>query len=646
VSLINLRPRGDAAARRRGARVTRRKLLIATSVSSLVLAGAMGTAAAATTHTARHAPVVVHVLGASFHKTYSTDLSKVGAAAANAPKRLDRVRGASTGNIRESCVESNCPIPYNGGAVQHTPHVYLLFWGPNWFSDPTQDASASYVANFFNGLGNTTQDVWSPIMDQYGDGGGNISFGSSVLIGTYQDTTNPPFGVTQSQFAAEDNALVSFAGITDTTDADVVIVTQPGACPNGFAPGGCPGSHNYCAYHSYANSPYTNLPYQPDAGGSCGAYSVAGPLDGFSIVGGHEYAETATDPFINAWIDFSDGGGGEIGDKCAWQNLQETDLSTGAYPTQPLYSNNEYYGTGSGCTQNEFDLSMGSSGNSLVVGQSVTLTANTNISVSPTPWYIVIYDTTTSTVAAYCGLGASCSATITGLSAQSDNYESLIAHSDGSNVKLFGNSQFVTWSPASSTTAVSISTPLPTAGQSATVHVSVNGEFPGSGVAAPSGSVTVSDGTHSCLASLSGANGASTGSCVLSEPHAGSFTVSGHFAGDGNFTSSVGTAPLSVAKSASTTTFTLSKASIPYASQSKETFKITVSATLAGTPTGKAKIYSGLVVLCTATLVAGKGSCTLKAKELKKGTHKVYAYYLGDANHLTSAAAMKSLKLT
>jgi hypothetical protein len=100
----------------------------------------------------------------------------------------------------------------------------------------------------------------------------------------------------------------------------------------------------YCAWHSYttingANVAYTNLPYMPDAGAACGQRFVNNPGvdDGVSIVEGHEQAETETDPQLDAWFD---GYGSEIGDKCAWMDLQNTRFSTGTFPTQPLWSNN------------------------------------------------------------------------------------------------------------------------------------------------------------------------------------------------------------------------------------------------------------------------------------------------------------------
>ncbi len=71
-----------------------------------------------------------------------------------------------------------------------------------------------------------------------------------------------------------------------------------------------------------------NLPWQLDANCGCGENFVnsgsAGLFDGWSLVGGHEYAEMVTDPApVTGWIDALDetgstASGGEIADKCVW----------------------------------------------------------------------------------------------------------------------------------------------------------------------------------------------------------------------------------------------------------------------------------------------------------------------------------------
>jgi serine protease len=77
-----------------------------------------------------------------------------------------------------------------------------------------------------------------------------------------------------------------------------------------------------------------------------------GYFDGFSIVGGHEYAETITDPYPNSgWLDSR---GSENGDKCAWLSgaVQGAagNISLGGrnFAVQSLWSN-AFNGGSGGC---------------------------------------------------------------------------------------------------------------------------------------------------------------------------------------------------------------------------------------------------------------------------------------------------------
>jgi Ricin-type beta-trefoil lectin domain/Putative Ig domain len=99
--------------------------------------------------------------------------------------------------------------------------------------------------------------------------------------------------------------------------------------------------------------PFTNLPFLLDAGAACGENFVnpgsAGTYDGFSIVGGHEYAESVTDPVPDSgWIDTADSiSGGEVADKCAWGGeswggsdpIGDVTIGSSSYAMQSLWSN-------------------------------------------------------------------------------------------------------------------------------------------------------------------------------------------------------------------------------------------------------------------------------------------------------------------
>jgi serine protease len=224
------------------------------------------------------------------------------------------------------------PLINHGGPVETAPVVYLDFWGWGAGSDPSGEQA--YLTKFIQDVGGSS---WLATVNQYGSG-------SSVTLGGVWKhaatlATHPTDAAIQRQAA---RAAAHFsAGTSD--NVEIVVATPHGHNISGFGT-------QFCAYHGTVgadpNITYTNLPYMTDAGSSCGEGSVNNPgtLDGVSIVEGHELAETITDPLLNAWFDSS---GQEIGDKCAWINLQNTTLSGGgSFPTQPLYSN-----AANGCVQ-------------------------------------------------------------------------------------------------------------------------------------------------------------------------------------------------------------------------------------------------------------------------------------------------------
>ena len=105
--------------------------------------------------------------------------------------------------------------------------------------------------------------------------------------------------------------------------------------------------------HPAGSLPFTNLPFQLDAGYQCGENWINqgyfGEWDGFTTVAGHEYAESVTDPFPGSgWDDTANTvSGGEIADKCAWGGAAFGDidpagdvtLPTGTFAMQSLWSN-------------------------------------------------------------------------------------------------------------------------------------------------------------------------------------------------------------------------------------------------------------------------------------------------------------------
>ncbi|MBV9439417.1 MAG: hypothetical protein JOZ24_05455 [Candidatus Eremiobacteraeota bacterium] len=231
---------------------------------------------------------------------------------------------------------TNGALQYYGGPVAVTPKIYVIFWGSKWNSSSGDPYGVKNRLTSFEGaIGGS---AWLNTVTQYYQSGPTyIGNSGSVLAGTWVDTgSTPPSRPSQNAMATEAFRAANSQFHDYSWNASYVIAMPHGVRPSGFGT-------QYCAYHSTASSgghtiAWTNLPYMPDAGYSCGAGSVNSPgtTDGVTIVGGHEQAETETDPGAgNGWLDSS---GNEIGDLCAWTNLQNTQFGSTTYPTQPLYS--------------------------------------------------------------------------------------------------------------------------------------------------------------------------------------------------------------------------------------------------------------------------------------------------------------------
>lgn len=216
---------------------------------------------------------------------------------------------------------SGGPLYYHGGAVQNAPRAYVIFWG--WTSDPYGEQS--YLMNFLSKVGCTS---WLNTVSQYGGGY------CSSYQGAWSDSAAVPTTPSDAQIQSEALKLANYLGLNHgDANVQIVVATPTGHSTSGF------GS-SYCAYHGVVGGTslsYTDLPYMPDAGYSCGGGSVTGSaLDGVSIVEGHELAEAITDPQLNAWYDAN---GSEIADICAWTGMGNVNLNGSYFAMQPLWSN-------------------------------------------------------------------------------------------------------------------------------------------------------------------------------------------------------------------------------------------------------------------------------------------------------------------
>jgi serine protease len=234
------------------------------------------------------------------------------------------------------------------GVTTGQPEVYVVFWGSQWgsattsglYTVPSVNSDFSLrLEQMYSGFG-TNGELWSGVMTQYCEG---VAAGTTLCPGTAPHVAYPsangvlagvwidnsaaaPYQATDNQVATEAYLTANrFGNFTPALNrnAQYIVVSPTGTHPGGFnLPSTSPA---FCAWHSWASSPYgdfafTNMPYVLDGASGCGANFVnsgtAGLLDGVTIVAGHEYAETLTDQLPSGgWIDSA---GAENSDKCAW----------------------------------------------------------------------------------------------------------------------------------------------------------------------------------------------------------------------------------------------------------------------------------------------------------------------------------------
>ena len=270
---------------------------------------------------------------------------------------------------------------FHGGAVEHTPKVFVTFWGTEWKNgfrtgpnNAYSNATAmNYVNTFFGHLGGSR---WNGTQTQFCD---NIAPGSTscagspyaqfitnpaqVLSGTWVDGTPAPATIATTGLAENlttdpiaTEAVRASQHFGYVPDATYFVFTPPGHAATAY------GSV-YCAYHSEVTNigghglRYAFMPFTPEQGAGCGGNSVNhtndafghGYLDSYSLAGGHEYAEAATDP--DAWPTqdgWNDATTSENGDKCAYFHAANITLGKYYFAVQPMWSNEANAGAG-GC---------------------------------------------------------------------------------------------------------------------------------------------------------------------------------------------------------------------------------------------------------------------------------------------------------
>jgi hypothetical protein len=204
--------------------------------------------------------------------------------------------------------------------------------------------------------------------------------------------------------------------------------------------------------------------------------------------------------------------------------------------------------------------------------------------------------------------------------------------------------QGVTVSKDTSATAVSASPSSEPYGSEASTTFTVT-VVTGNGEATPASgeTVVVHVGSATCTATLTAGSGGASGTCSIANTALalGPYTTSATYGGDADISASpsAGTTPFTVTGAPTTTTLSPSVASAVYGDESTVTFTVGETSSQ-GTPTGAVAIDSNDGTLCTVTLSAGSGSCSMSAIEEPVGSvTNITADYAGSGNFAGSSSS-------
>ncbi|HEV8122979.1 MAG TPA: Ig-like domain repeat protein [Gemmatimonadales bacterium] len=227
-------------------------------------------------------------------------------------------------------------------------------------------------------------------------------------------------------------------------------------------------------------------------------------------------------------------------------------------------------------------------------------------------------DTCTGTVAA-----GSCSLVITTVGA---NKTITATYAGDANFLTGSDTELHDVNAGGTTTTITSTTPSASVvGQTVAIHYSVT---PTSG-GTPTGTVSVTDGTQSCNATVA------AGQCSIAFSSAGARTLVATYSGDANFGGSTSAGFGQQVNTAATTTAITADSPDPSTQGQAYTVDYTVSVTApgAGTPTGSVIVSDGLDT-CSGTVAAG--SCSLTSSTT--GTKSLVATYQGDGDFTGSAS--------
>lgn len=208
-------------------------------------------------------------------------------------------------NLGRRCAGGYCPRPpllyHEGKGVQHSPKVYVIFWGKNWEAAPGAELRTQLL-KMYEGLSGS---AWQGILTQYFDATGRVS--STLTVSSYIDTSvSAPTSVNDAKIRAEiAEALKAEANKSWKREltSQFVVIPAPGSTYEKSFYESPSGEASFCGYHGVdaSGSSYTFVSYPGEEPFKKGCISFD-PKENVghvtSMIASHEYAESATDPQV------------------------------------------------------------------------------------------------------------------------------------------------------------------------------------------------------------------------------------------------------------------------------------------------------------------------------------------------------------
>jgi hypothetical protein len=199
-------------------------------------------------------------------------------------------------------------LTYEGGPIQRDPVVYLIFWGPRWFTDRTGIVPAE--VDLFRQLHGT---AYQRVLGEYG-------IRNDVRLAGVARDGRVPFRhpLSLGDVAREVIAVAHRRHWRNGPNVQWVLLPQAGTNLRSFTDG-C-GEHGYVASHQvllippYQNPGYSDCVYDYSADNGNRPEDLVAAT---TSITSHEYAEATTDPNgLTGWNDWI--AGAEVADLCAW----------------------------------------------------------------------------------------------------------------------------------------------------------------------------------------------------------------------------------------------------------------------------------------------------------------------------------------